>query len=132
MDETRVFHLPRCLESLWSILYNAAAPENRKLAFMIRFILQGTSTRAPTCFVSSSGKTTVTAHNLCRLRSTLLMRGLVIDEAYGIFSLGATANSLASADGFVLDLMRCKLELYLTTWNYHLDPRSSEHSLNYA
>ena len=47
-------------------------------------------------------------HNSCRLRSTLLMRRLVINESSGNFSLGAAHDSLAADDGFVFDPMRCK------------------------
>ena len=69
---------------------------------MISFILKGTSARAPTCFVSSLGKTTITAHNLCRHRLALSILQLVIDETSGIFSLGAAVDSLASADDLCL------------------------------
>ena len=111
MDVNFVFDLFRCSESLWSIFDNAAAPENRKLAIYDLIYPARNERSCVDVLRELVGENNATAHNLCRIRSTLLMRRLVIDGASGRFSLWKDVDSLAAADVFMLDRMRRKLEL---------------------
>ena len=115
MDVNCVVDLLRCSESLRSMFDNVAAPDNRKISIYDQIYLARNERSCADEFLSSLGKATVTPHDLFRLRSTLLMRRLVIDEESGIFSLGTAVDSLAAADGFVFDRMRYRSSLLRVT-----------------
>ena len=92
----------RCLKSPYSIFDSAEALDNRKIIIRDQLYPAKTSARAPTCFVRSWGETTVSAHKLCRVKSTLLMRPQVIDETSRSFCGGWMSTHLLLLMGLCL------------------------------
>ena len=82
------FPLLRCSKSLRSIFDKKAASDNRKNSIHDQLYLKRKERSCTDVFCDFVGEDDFIAHNLLRLRSTILMRRLVIDEASGNYSFG--------------------------------------------